>query len=102
MLKDRALLAELGLAVVTGTVDLRGRPTGPLEILTRGILHEEEEQDLLDDACEYVHEALMRRRWNEDRPELDSIEAEARRALKRFFAKHFRKKPLCYAMVMQP
>ncbi len=101
VIKDRALLAELGLAVVTVLVDARGRPLGACDLLTRGVLHEEEEPELLDDACDEVHDALTRARWVEERPSEDDLEIEAKRALKRFFARRLGRKPLCYAVVLR-
>ena len=99
VIRDRALMAELGLAIVTVLVDDEGRPVAPLDLLTRGVLHEDENQDFLDRACDSIHEALMRARYTADRPDEEDIERVAKRALKRFFARHFHKKPLCYAMV---
>lgn len=101
VLADRALLAELGVAMVTAIVDDRGRPVGSPEILTRGVVHEDEAADLLDSACDYVHRALMRMKWRNDRPDLDDVEIAAKRALKRFLGKELRQKPLCYAIVMR-
>ena len=68
--------------------------------MTRGILHEDECQPLLDDACDWVFRALDDRRWVVDRPSEDDLELEAKRALKRFFARRLGKKPLCYAVVL--
>jgi ribonuclease J len=102
VIKDRGLLAELGVAVVTAVVDDAGRPIAPVDLLTRGVLHEDENPDLIDDACDYVHDALNARTWRVERPDVEDVEIHARRALKRFFAKTLRKKPLCYAVVMRP
>ncbi len=99
VLRDRALLAELGVAIVTAVVDDDGQPVAPLGVLTRGVMHEDENQALLDDACDEVHDALARARYRQERPDEEDIEAVAKRALKRFFAKRLQKKPLCYAMV---
>jgi len=99
VLHDRSLLAELGVAVVTAVVDNRGYPVAPLDLLTRGVMHEDENQNLLDEACDQIFEALSKARYVEERPEEEAVELVARRALKRFFAKRFQKKPLCYAMV---
>ena len=100
VIRDRALLAELGVAVITVMVNRLGRPVGSCDLLTRGILHEDECQPLLDDACDWVFRALEDRRWVVDRPTEDDLELEAKRALKRFFARRLRKKPLCYAVVL--
>lgn len=98
VLKDRRLLAELGVAVASVVIDDAGRPLAPVDLLTRGIVHEELEEDLIDQACDYVHDALLRTRWVEDRPDEDDVEQAMARALKRFFSKHLHKRPLCYAM----
>ncbi|MBX3271790.1 MAG: ribonuclease J [Sandaracinaceae bacterium] len=99
VVRDRALLASLGFAVVTALVDDRGRPVAPLDLLTRGVVHEDESAAVLDDACDAVHRELARARYRADRPDLDDVEDVAKRALKRFFAQRLAKKPLCYAMV---
>lgn len=99
VLKDRRRLAELGVAVVSAVVDVAGRPIAPLDVVTRGVVYEDLEPELLDDACDYVHDALLRMRWVEERPDEDDIEQAATRALRRFFSKQLHKKPLCYAMV---
>ena len=101
VIRDRQLLAELGVAVVTCVVDRRGRPNGPIEIVTRGIFYEDDNQPLLDEACEHVHRALMGAKWVVDRPDEDDLELEVRRALKRFFGRRLRKKPLCYGVVLR-
>lgn len=99
VLRDRALLASLGFAVVSAIVDDRGRPVAPLDLITRGVLHEDQSQEILDDASDAVHRALVRARYVAERPDLEDVEAVAKGALKRFFAQHLFKKPLCYAMV---
>lgn len=101
VIRDRKLMAQLGLAVVTVLVDDRGRPLGACDLLTRGVVHEDEHQALLDDACDAVLEALEDARWIVERPTEDDLEIEAKRALKRFFARRLGKKPLCYAVVLK-
>lgn len=101
VIRDRALLAELGVAVVTILVDDRGRPLGACDLLTRGVVHEDRHQRMLDDACDAVFEALESARWVVERPSEDDLEIEAKRALKRFFARRLGKKPLCYAVVLK-
>jgi ribonuclease J len=102
VIRDRALLAELGVAVVTLMVDRRGKPVGQCDVLTRGVLVEEENERILDEACDVVVDALERAQWVVDRPSDLELEVEAKRALKRFFAQRVGKKPLCYAVVLRP
>jgi mRNA degradation ribonuclease J1/J2 len=99
VLKDRSLLAQLGIAIVTMLVDDRGRPVGECDVMTRGVMHEDEEYALLDEACATVHDALHDARWVSDRPQIGELEELAARALKRFFARSIGKKPLCYAVI---
>ncbi len=101
VIADRRLMAELGLAIVTVLVDDRGRPLGACDLLTRGVVHEDLHQELLDDACDAVFEALEGAAWIVERPSEDDIEIEAKRALKRFFARRLGKKPLCYAVALK-
>jgi len=101
VIADRKLMAELGLAVVTVLVDDRGRPLGACDLLTRGVVHEDLQQELLDDACDAVLEALESAAWIVERPSEDDLEIEAKRALKRFFAHRLGRKPLCYAVVLK-
>src|SRR5690606_5411417 len=68
VIRDRKLMAELGLAIVTVLVDDRGRPLGACDLLTRGVVYEDEHQALLDDACDAVLEALEDARWIVERP----------------------------------
>ncbi len=57
VLRDRVLMSEVGLVMLTLDVDdagaLRGRP----RILTRGVVWEDEERDLLDEVCAEVQRA---------------------------------------------
>ncbi len=99
VLKDRRLLAELGVAIVSAVVDDAGKPIAPIDLITRGVVREEIEPELLDDACDYVRDALRRTRWVAERPTEDDIEQAAVRAMRRYFHKRLSKKPLCYAMV---
>ncbi|MGE0785218.1 MAG: ribonuclease J [Sandaracinaceae bacterium] len=101
VLKDRQLLAEHGIAVVSVAVDARGRPIAPLDLITRGLISEDDHEELLDEACDYVHDALTNTRWVHERPEEDELEAAACRALKRYFHRTIGRKPLCYATVLR-
>ena len=59
VLRDRQVLAEEGVVVVVVTVDIEtGKVlTGP-EIITRGWVYAPEAEDLLDEACDTVAEAV--------------------------------------------
>jgi ribonuclease J len=99
VLRDRKVLAQSGVAIVTAIVADDGRPVAPCELLTRGVLSDDEEADLLDAACDEVTDALANARWVEDRPDLDELEDVAARALRRFLLKRTGRRPLCCAIV---
>ncbi len=101
VLRDRALLAEVGIAVVVVSVDRDGRPVSPPDIVTRGVVHEEAEEEMLAQARQAVADALSRRasrRLGFDEGEVRDI---ARRELRRHFARHLGRKPLTYCVVVQ-
>jgi len=101
VLRDRALLAELGMAIVVIVVDRQGVLLREPDVVTRGVVHEEAEPELLSAAREYVADALRAYKS----PLLEADEGElrdiARRALKRFFARKLGRKPLTYGVVVR-
>jgi len=97
-LRDRQLMGELGVAIVAFAVDSRMRLVGDVEVTTRGFLRTEVEESLLDDACDYVRADLRRLRDAED---LDEVEDAARRALKRFFGRRLRRKPIVIPLAVE-
>jgi len=100
VLRDRALLAELGMAVVVIVVDGHGKLVGDPEIVTRGVIAEEAEFEVLDGAREYVREALAA--FRSPRYDLDEVglRERARSALKRYFARRAGRRPLTYGVVV--
>jgi ribonuclease J len=101
VLRDRALLGELGVAVVVVAIDRRGDPVGVPEVITQGVVHEEQEAELAIEAQRHVAETLGRSRG----PDRDFDEAElrerARRSLKRYLWRKLGRKPLTHAVVIQ-
>lgn len=96
-LRDRRLIGELGHAVVAFAVDRRGRPVGQAEVIARGVVPEDVEDEIVDAAADYVTRALRRARAGD----IDALEADARRALKRFFGKNLRRRPIITAMAIE-
>jgi ribonuclease J len=59
VLRDRKVLAEEGVVVVVVTVDIEtGKVLVGPEIITRGWVYAPEAEDLLDEACDRVAEAV--------------------------------------------
>jgi ribonuclease J len=101
VLRDRARLAELGIALVVIPVDRRGSLAGHPDVITRGVVDEEEETELLADARAFVADELEG--YATPKRDLDDEELAdiGRRALKRYFARHLGRKPLTYGVVVR-
>lgn len=96
-LRDRQLLGELGHVVVSFTADAGGRYAGSLDLVQRGFLHPKVDEELLDDALDFVDGELRRAREGD----LDGLEDRARRAVRRFFGRAVGKKPLVTAIALE-
>lgn len=96
-LRDRQLLGELGHVIVSFTADDRGRYAGSLDLVQRGFLHPKMEEELLDDALDFLDDELRRAREGD----LDTLEDRARRAVRRFFGRAIGKKPLVTAIALE-
>ena len=67
--------------------------------MSRGVIDEELEQDLLDDLRWEIRDAVDGMRSPELAIPDERIRDEARRAVRRFFGRELGRKPLCYAVV---
>jgi ribonuclease J len=104
VLRDRLHLAEDGLVVVVLVVDKASnsviqRP----ELLTRGVIHEDNNQELLSEAKDAVEKALLL-----GPKALDFADEEgaghrevAQRALRRFFKRRLGRRPAVIPLVME-
>ena len=97
LLKERRLIGELGHAVVAFSIGRGDRFLGHVDIVARGFLAAEVEDALLDDASDYVRRDL--RRAKGEGP--GELEERARRALRRYFYKKLRRKPIVTAMALE-
>ncbi len=101
VLRDRKVLAEEGVVVVVVTVDISsGRVlTGP-EIITRGWVYAPEAEDLLDEACDRVAEAVEMALSKGVR-DVDALERDVRRAAGKFVAERTKRRPMIVPVVME-
>ena len=101
VLRDRQKLAEEGVVVVVVTVDIQtGKVlTGP-EIITRGWVYAPEAEDLLDEACDTVADAVEKA-LGEGLRDIEGLEREARRATGRFVSERTRRRPMIVPVVME-
>lgn len=101
VLRDRRVLAEEGVVVVVVTVDSQTARvlTGP-EIITRGWVYAPEAEDLLDEACDTVAEAVERALANGVR-DIEQLERDVRRAAGKFVSDRTRRRPMIVPVVME-
>jgi ribonuclease J len=101
VLRDRQALAAEGLVVVVVAVDTESGKviTGP-EIITRGWVYAPEAEDLLDEACDRVSEAVEAAFASGIR-DVEGLEREVRRAAGRFVSERTRRRPMIVPVVME-
>jgi ribonuclease J len=101
VLRDRKVLAEEGVVVVVVTVDISsGRVlTGP-EIITRGWVYAPEAEDLLDEACDRVAQAVELA-LSQGVRDVDALEKDVRRAAGKFVSERTKRKPMIVPVVME-
>jgi ribonuclease J len=101
VLRDRRVLAEEGVVVVVATVDIEASTvlTGP-EIITRGWVYAPEAEDLLDEACDRVAEAVEQALGKGVR-DVEGLEREVRRAAGQFVSERTRRRPMIVPVVME-
>ena len=104
VLRDRLHLSEDGLVAVVLVLDkITERILQRPELLTRGVVHEDESQDLLEEAKEAVEKALE---MGPERMDFSDDEGAgprevAQRALRRFFKKRLGRRPVVIPLVME-
>lgn len=101
VLKDRRILAEDGMVVAIIGLNLH---TGELiygpEIVTRGVVYEDESQDYLAQARLMAEQALLELNV-EMRREPDEVRQAVRQALRRFFKKTVERRPMILPVIME-
>ncbi|MFW5741228.1 MAG: MBL fold metallo-hydrolase RNA specificity domain-containing protein, partial [Myxococcota bacterium] len=83
VLKQRESLGRYGAAFVTVRVDRRGQLIAPPVVATRGVLHDEEERELLDGTVQDVAKTLSGWSFSSEYPTDQQIIEVAERAVRR-------------------
>ncbi|MCU1391645.1 MAG: ribonuclease [Ilumatobacteraceae bacterium] len=101
VLRDRKVLSEEGVVVVVVTVDIQSGKvlTGP-EIITRGWVYAPEAEDLLDEACDRVADAIEAALAKGER-NVDALERDVRRAAGKFVSERTKRRPMIVPVVME-
>jgi ribonuclease J len=101
VLRDRQKLAEEGVVVVVVTVDVQtGKVLVGPEIITRGWVYAPEAEDLLDEACDTVADAVETSLAQGVR-DVEALERDVRRAAGRFVSERTRRRPMIVPVVME-
>jgi ribonuclease J len=99
--RDRRHLSAQGVVVPIVVVD---RQTGQLEsapeIVTRGLVHEDEAAEITEEAGRLLADAIDARPA-EERLDLDLTRERVRRELRRFLRKRTQRRPVVIPVVME-
>lgn len=102
VLRDRSLLAELGVAMAVIVVDARGRSLARMpDVVTRGVLDETSDADIIDEARREVADAVAELRSPLDVVDDEALRDVARRALRRCLQRALGRRPLTHAVVVR-
>ncbi len=101
VLRDRRVLASEGVVVVVVTVDSQSGKVlvGP-EIITRGWVYAPEAEDLLDEACDTIADAVEVSLAAGVR-DVEALERDVRRAAGKFVNERTRRRPMIVPVVME-
>jgi ribonuclease J len=102
VLRDRLYLAELGVAMAVVVVDTSGRRLWRMpEVVTRGVVDEVADADVIDEARREVAEAIGALRSPLDAVDDETIREAARRALRRSLHRTIGRRPLTQAVILR-
>jgi ribonuclease J len=98
VLRDRMLMAEVGIVLITLAVDSRGALRARPRVLTRGVVWEDADRDLLDEVCNEAELAVSKLPLpSED----DALRDAACRAARRVFRDEVGFRPLTHCVVLR-
>jgi ribonuclease J len=102
VLRDRRVLAEEGVVVVVTTIDVTTRRVlaGP-EIITRGWVHAQEAEDLLDECEAVVRAEVDEALANSEGIELEVLQRHVRRATGRFVSERTKRRPMIVPVILE-
>ena len=103
VLKDREMLGENGIVIISCTLDRQTKEIlGGPEILTRGFVYVKESQDLLEQTKEIAKEAIEANiEKNTKRVDYAKIKNEVRDYLGKFFYQETESKPMIITVIQE-
>jgi ribonuclease J len=100
VVRDRQHLAEDGFVIVVVAIDSDGRVIRDPEIITRGLVHVDASQDILDDVRRQLVGMLTESPAEELRNP-DIVQEKMRALLKRYFRKKMGRRPLILPVIWE-
>jgi len=102
VLRDRQMLADDGVVMVVLTVDVHaGKLVAGPEIITRGWVHAEEAEDLIDEAAAVVRGDIENSGALTAGADVAEIQRRARRALGKFVNERTKRRPMIVPVIME-
>ena len=103
VLKDREMLGENGIVIISCTIDKQSKQIlGGPEILTRGFVYVKESQDLLEQTKLLAKEAIEANiELNTKRVDYAKIKNEVREKLGKFFYQETESKPMIITVIQE-
>lgn len=98
VIHDRSLLAQLGVVFVSLMTTAVGRLISEPQVVTRGVIDEDADQELLADLREELFDAADGIRTGDNISD-ELLRDVTRRAVRRFFVRELGRRPLCYVLV---
>lgn len=103
VLKDREMLGENGIVIISCTLDKTTKEiVGGPEILTRGFIYVKESQDLLEETKAVAKEVIASNiEINSTRVDYTKIKNDVREVLGKFFYKETESKPMIITVIQE-
>ena len=103
VLKDREMLGENGIVIISCTLDKETKQIlGGPEILTRGFIYVKESQDLLEETKQVSREVIEQSiAGNTKRVDYAKIKNDVREVLGKFFYKETESKPMIITVIQE-
>jgi ribonuclease J len=101
VLRDRKHLAEDGFVIVVVALDMnKGIVTREPEIITRGFVHVDESEDILDEVRKQLAD-MFAESGQEELQDPEIVQEKMRALLKRFFRKRLNRRPMILPVVWE-
>jgi ribonuclease J len=100
VVRDRQHLAEDGFVIVVAAIDSAGKLVRDPEIITRGLVHVDANQEMLDEVRGLLIGMLAESRRDELRNS-DVLQESMRALLKRYFRKRMGRRPMILPVVWE-